>query len=111
MPSPPAISVGLPWYTADDYPVVREKMADGEDMPDTFEQWQKVQMSAEQAMMEKGTRAHRIYLRPGEFFPWCAREKRIPDRDARLAYATLIAKGKVRDGIAAQATPNEPSES
>jgi hypothetical protein len=85
------ILVGLPWYSVADYEKAKVVMADGTNMPDTFEQWQEMQMRVEADAIARGRAVKRVYIIPEEFQQWCAAKDRPPDSAGRLAYVTEVA--------------------
>jgi hypothetical protein len=63
--------VGLVWYRAEDFDVLKAMFVDGEVLPDTFEDWHKTAQMTEETLTAKGIEVVRVPISPGTFPEWC----------------------------------------
>jgi hypothetical protein len=68
-PPPP---VGAYWIKEEDYPALLELFDDGDKMPRSWIEWQKVAEEMEQGLMAYGHVVLRVYIDPARFSNWCA---------------------------------------
>jgi len=83
---------GIAWYSADDYPRIREVMLDGANLPDTFGQWETAAHKFEETYQRAGQRVVRAFIRPAEFVGWCRANGLNVDAKARMQWANLAAR-------------------
>lgn len=84
--------VGIGWYERDSYERCRQIFDDGDEIPDTFEEWILSATSTESALISQGMTTVRARIDPEEFMMWCSeRGFEKVDHSARLAYCNEIA--------------------
>jgi hypothetical protein len=87
MMNEPARRIGLPWYSRDDYPRIREMMTDRHNLAPTYETWLAAAENNESVGREAGLQVARIMIEPEPFARWCAEKGVEPDSAARRDYA------------------------
>jgi hypothetical protein len=80
--------IGLPWYNRQDYPDIREMMADPHNLAPTYEQWLAAAENNESVGRQAGLEIVRILIDPASFASWCASKGLAPDSEARMRYVT-----------------------
>ena len=78
--------IGLPWYSRQDYPDIREMMADRHNLAPTYEQWLVAAENNESVGRQAGLEIVRILIEPSSFARWCAVQGFVPDSEARMRY-------------------------
>lgn len=86
MTNEPARRIGLPWYRREDYPRIREMMADRHNLAPTYESWLAAAENNETVGREAGLHVSRIIIEPDDFARWCAEKNVDPDSAARRDY-------------------------
>lgn len=84
---PRYIGTGIPWYRREDYPRVLKIMADGQDLPRTYDEWQERAEYAERMVREQGGIPVRVPLDPDKFCAWCVMRAMHVDGSARQEFA------------------------
>ena len=82
--------VGLPWYSADDYDVLRACLADGARLPERYEMWRVSAEQIEGEVQRSGVEVVRVPIAPDAFLAWCARTGLASDGSARARYAAEV---------------------
>ena len=82
----PARRIGLPWYSREDYPRIREMMADRHNLASTYEAWLSAAENNENVGRQAGLQIDRITIEPDGFARWCAEKGVEPDSAARRDY-------------------------
>jgi hypothetical protein len=80
-------SVGLPWYTAETYPVIRDVMSDGEDFPASYSDWLSEAERERRRLECRHAIVYRIPVDPKAFAAWCRVNDLRPDAAARMLFA------------------------
>lgn len=81
-------SYPIPWYTDPAaYRAIRERAADPETLPPSYASWVAKTIALEETLLRQGYNVVRVPIQPEQFWRWCARTGRVPDREAREAYA------------------------
>ena len=86
--------VGLAWYSPEHYDGLRRGLADGANLPETYEAWR---MSAEQVEREvtrSGVDVVRVPLELVAFTDWCERTQSVGDGGARARYVAERLEGQ-----------------
>jgi hypothetical protein len=86
MTNEPARRIGLPWYRREDYPRIREMMADRHNLASTYETWLAAAENNESVGSQAGLHVTRILIEPEAFAQWCAEKGMEPDSSARRDY-------------------------
>jgi hypothetical protein len=79
--------IGLPWYRREDYPTIRQVMADSHMLASTYDQWLAAAENNESVGQQAGLEIVRVMIEPEEFKAWCRARDLKPDGAARTKYA------------------------
>lgn len=88
-------AVGIAWYNIEDYDAIRRIMADRDQLPDTFAIWRMKAEAREKLYQREGKVVVRVRIDPETFPDWCRSRALNVDSEARMLYASLIAKRTV----------------
>ena len=80
--------VGLPWYRREDYPDIRETMADPHHLAPTYDQWLAAAENNERVGQQAELEIERVMIEPAPFARWCAERGLAPDSAARMQYVS-----------------------
>lgn len=87
--------VGLPWYSLENYNVLRASLADGVKLPPLYETWRAATEQMEGVVRRSGVEVVRVPIEPAAFAAWCARDGSTSDAASRAKYAAeAIAAGR-----------------
>ena len=87
-PATPKRIVGFCWFHRDGYLDARAAMADPEVLFDTFDEWLKAAKKIEADVTAKGDKVVRIRFDLASFLLFCVGARRLPDEQARAAWAS-----------------------
>ncbi len=87
-PATPKRIVGFCWFHRDSYLDARSAMADPEVLFDTFDEWLKAAKKIEAEVTAKGDKVVRIRFDLASFLLFCVGSRRLPDEQARAAWAS-----------------------
>jgi hypothetical protein len=79
--------IGLPWYRREDYPAIRQMMADSHVLASAYEQWLAAAENNENVGLQAGLEIVRVLIKPEDFRVWCIARDLKPDSTARTKYA------------------------
>ena len=79
--------IGLPWYAAEHYEALRQKLSDGGKLPIQYETWRVSTEQVEREVQRSGVNVVRVPIEPDTFMAWCADASLQPDGAARARYA------------------------
>lgn len=79
--------LGFCWFRRETYADARAAMADPERLFDSFDEWLAAARGVEREVSEKGDKVVRIRFDLPAFLLWCAARSRLPDEQARAAWA------------------------
>jgi len=79
--------IGLAWYRAEDYPVLRAMFADGRKLQATYQEWVEEAQRTYTFLIGEGFHVIKISIDPDLFPAWCAKRGIAMDADARSRYA------------------------
>jgi len=82
--------IALPWYNRDDYPDIRNMMADRHNLAPSYELWLAAAENNESVGKQAGLEIERILIEPLSFSRWCAANGLEPDSAARMRYVAEI---------------------
>ena len=80
--------IGLPWYSREDYPRIREMMSDRHNLAPTYDQWLMAAQNNESVGRQAGLEIARITIEPEAFARWCAEKGVEPGSAARMEYVS-----------------------
>ena len=80
--------IGLPWYSCDDYPRIREMMSDRHNRAPTYDQWLMAAQNNERVGRQAGLEIGRVMIEPEAFARWCAERSLEPGSAARMEYVS-----------------------
>ena len=83
----PARTIGMLWYTREDYPRIRAMMADPHNLAPSYDQWLMAAENNEQVARTAGLMVLRVMIAPDEFATWCAERDLETDGKARARLA------------------------
>ncbi|HEY4372455.1 MAG TPA: hypothetical protein VGN52_11075 [Burkholderiales bacterium] len=86
--------MAMPWYTAEDYGEVRELMADRQNMPRTFEAWERAALQVEEETVRLGASVVRAVIEPWPFKAWCKMTGMELNAWARTTYAQMLMRSQ-----------------
>src|SRR5687767_3308506 len=86
MVNEPPRRIGLPWYRREDYPRIREMMADRHNLAPSYENWLAAAENNESVGRQAGLHVTRILIVPEAFAQWCTEKGVEPDSAARRDY-------------------------
>lgn len=89
----PNVAVGIAWYRADQYSLLRALSVDPDSMADSYEQWLAGVTRTMNDLHERGITVRRVDVDVKELAAWCQERGKCLDGAARSAYAAE----KVRD--------------
>lgn len=93
-PTKPIRVVGFCWFHRDDYQNARAAMADPEILFDTFDEWLRAAKKIEADVSAQGDKVVRIRFDLASFLLFCVGAGRLPDEQARAAWASAEVKKK-----------------
>ncbi|MGI8981274.1 MAG: hypothetical protein ACR2FY_18770 [Pirellulaceae bacterium] len=91
-------ALGVAWYTPESYPLCRAVMLDGNEFPETYEEWLRRALQLEQATEQNGQLFVRAMIDPQQFPAWCTAHGHRPDRQGRIEFANVQARDAVLRG-------------
>lgn len=94
MSNAPRRIIGLPWYRREDYPIIRQMMADAHVLASTYDQWLVAAENNEAVGRQAGLEIARVVIVPEEFKAWCLAQGLEPDSAARTKYASARASAE-----------------
>lgn len=84
-------AIGIPWYSRDDYPKLREIFDDGDKLPASFSDWLKGVQRFKDEKERDGFGVVKAHIDPDTFPTWCAERGLNVDASARIKFANLAA--------------------
>jgi hypothetical protein len=84
--------IGIAWYVSEKYDAVRRVMADGHQLPDSFDVWRTKAEHREKELRGLGQVVVRAVIDPETFPDWCRSRGLNVDSQARMLFASLVAK-------------------
>jgi hypothetical protein len=86
MTDAPPRQIGLPWYSREDYPRIRDMMIDRHNLAPTYDAWLAAAENNESVGRQTGLQITRIMIEPDAFAKWCMEKGLEPDSTARMTY-------------------------
>ena len=88
--------VGLGWYAREDYKRLKTMFVDGEQLPDTFEDWLKSAEAIFSKLMGEGHMVVKANIDPDTFLEWCRTRGLELNAKARMDYSNECAANEYR---------------
>lgn len=85
-------AIGMVWYLAENYDACRRIMADGDQLPNTFDEWRMKTEAKEEEYRSEGHVIVRAYIDPETFPDWCRARALKVEAKARMLFASSVAK-------------------
>ncbi len=85
--------VGVIWYrSSEDYDRLKAMSEDGDELPDTFEEWHSEARKVVRELVGRGNIAVKSYLDPVAFPEWCQAHGLKVNTEARTRYSIVWAQ-------------------
>lgn len=84
--------LGFCWFRRETYQEARKVMVDPHVLFDSFDEWLAAARKIEREMTDQGDKVVRIRFDLPVFLLWCASHGRMPDENARAAWAAAEAR-------------------
>jgi hypothetical protein len=84
-------AIGIPWYTRENYRILKATMRDGKVLPDTFDEWLAKANEVRKRYIAQGYLVAQAELDIKAFPAWCKANGHKVDAEGRTAYANLVA--------------------
>jgi len=81
------VRIALPWYEAQDWPVLHSLFLERDTVPESYDEWLVRALEAERRYTVDGYEVVRVIIRPEALLDWCQANNRIIDLKARHDYA------------------------
>jgi hypothetical protein len=81
------VRFALPWYEAQDWPVLHSLFLERDEVPESYETWLVRAQEAERRHIVDGYAVVRVTIRPEALLDWCRSHNRTIDLRARHDYA------------------------
>lgn len=78
--------IALPWYSREDYPILRDIVSDPHNLAPSYDQWLAAAENNESVGRQTGLEIVRVLVEPSSFAQWCAARGLEPDSTARMRY-------------------------
>lgn len=88
--------VGIAWYRREHYARLRNLFRDGRKLPATYDKWLKAANRTLDRYRDQGVIAVKVPIDPEQFPRWCEANGLDVDAQARMRYASLVAKEQYR---------------
>jgi hypothetical protein len=85
--------IALPWYEAEDWPVLHSLFLERDTVSQSYEAWRLRAQAAERRYTVDGYEVVRVIVRPEALLNWCTAHDRIIDLTARHDYAQELLAG------------------
>lgn len=85
-----ALTVGVAWYTREDWTKLKAIFEDAESLPASYADWLAFAELSLQALAQQGITAYKVYITPQEFTAWCQEKGLRKNALARMQYANAM---------------------
>lgn len=82
--------IGLPWYSREDYPRIRDMMIDRHNLAPAYDSWLAAAENNENVGRQAGLEITRIIIEPDAFAQWCRDKGLEPGGAARMQYVAAM---------------------
>ncbi len=89
MPENKNVVVGICWWSPEQWDRLKEISIDGEELDNTFAEWQRSVAHGMKTFRRKGVKVARIRVDLDELIAWCEEQKMPLDGKARAKYAHM----------------------
>jgi hypothetical protein len=79
--------VGVAWYKKEDYETLKRLFTDGENLPETYDEWLKKAEGRLDEFRRNGQAFQKVYIDPDTFPAWCASRGIDIDAKARTRFS------------------------
>jgi len=79
--------LGIAWYRREDYERLKAMFIDGDNLPDTYDEWLTIANRTYNVMSAGGLVVVKALIDPETFPEWCSANGEKLDRQARSTYA------------------------
>jgi hypothetical protein len=93
----PLPSVGVFWIRENEYAGVRKILEDGDRLPATWIEWEKMATEMKVGLEAYGHIVDRIYIDPIQFPKWCAEHRTTTGRQGQKMFVAVAIKEKFGD--------------
>ena len=83
----PQVVVGIAWFRANQWQLLRSLATDADDLEETHEEWAKIAEKTLEDLARQGVHTQKVDVDVDELQAWCSAQKRPLDSSARAAYA------------------------
>jgi hypothetical protein len=83
----PEVIVGIAWFRADQWPLLRSLATDAEDLEETHEEWVKIAEKTIEDLAKQDVLARKVDVDVNDLQAWCLAQKQPLDSSARAEYA------------------------
>lgn len=84
--------IAIAWYRPQDYDRLKAMFVDGDEMPDTFQEWERSVLEMVAVLKSSGQRVVQAYIDPETFPAWCAARGLPLDTYAKTLYGAEYAR-------------------
>jgi hypothetical protein len=85
-----ALTVGVSWYTREDWTKLKAIFEDADSLPASYADWLAFAEISLQALAHQGISAYKVYIIPEEFAAWCEERGLRKNGLARMQYANAM---------------------
>lgn len=94
MTAPREVVLGIAWFRADQWELLRSLSTDADVLEPTHAQWEKLARKTLRDLGRQGVLARKVDVDVEQWQAWCVAQQRTLDASARAAYAAA----QLRDG-------------
>lgn len=85
-----ALTVGVAWYTEEDWAQLKTIFDDADSLPARYADWLALAELSLEALKYQGLKACKVYITPDDFTAWCAHRGLRKNALARMQYANAM---------------------
>ena len=91
-PKPQArqVQIGVTWYTADQWQLVKAASADADRFEETYEDWVAMAEEATKSMLATGIITERVHVIASELLAWCLAHGKANDAASRSEFVSHV---------------------
>jgi hypothetical protein len=89
--------VGIAWYKGEDYETLKRLFVDGDNLPETYEEWLNSAERLVNQLRRDGLAFQKVYIDPDTFPAWCAAKGLDLNATARTRFSAESVAGKHGD--------------
>ena len=84
------VQIGVTWYTADQWRLVKAASADADRFEETYEDWVAMAEEATKNMLSTGIITERVYVIASELLAWCLAHGKANDAASRSEFVSQV---------------------